>query len=117
MHDKNGGLAFNDKVLKQCEELYNNGCRVNHLLACIIDICQDRYKIELNNPESLFHVDKALEVSKKKKRKLNFTSSEIFLFLIFCIVYCFSCAKSCRINMIKYGEDIGIMCLSSYRRN
>lgn len=56
----NGGLAYNDKVMKKCEEFYNNGCRVNHLLACIIDICQERIKIE--PPESFYHVKNALQV-------------------------------------------------------
>lgn len=62
MHDKNGGLAFNEKVLTKCEELYNNGCRVNHLLACIVDISQGRHQNEPS--DSLFHIDRALSVMK-----------------------------------------------------
>ncbi|KAF7994629.1 hypothetical protein HCN44_004101 [Aphidius gifuensis] len=67
MHDKNGGLAFNEKVLTKCEELYNNGCRANHLLACIIDICQGRYRNE--PPDSLFHIDRALMLCKDLAEK------------------------------------------------
>lgn len=61
-HDKNGGLAFNEKVLDKCKELYDSGCRANHLLACVVDICQERHS--MNEPkESLYHIDQAFEVS------------------------------------------------------
>lgn len=55
------GLGYNEKVMKLCQQLYSEGCRVNHLLACIIDICQERHK-EKDPPDSLFHVDNALKV-------------------------------------------------------
>ncbi|XP_034933624.1 protein farnesyltransferase/geranylgeranyltransferase type-1 subunit alpha [Chelonus insularis] len=58
MHDKNGGLAFNEKVLNKCEELYTKDCRVNHLLACIIDICDERHEKAPNHP--LYNIDNAL---------------------------------------------------------
>ncbi|KAH0551988.1 protein farnesyltransferase/geranylgeranyltransferase type-1 subunit alpha [Cotesia glomerata] len=58
MHDKKGGLAYNEKVMKKCEELYTNGNRVNHLLACIIDICQARHP---NEPlDSFYHISRAI---------------------------------------------------------
>lgn len=55
------GLGYNEKVMKLCQQLYSEGCRVNHLLACIIDICQERHK-EKDPPDSLFHVDNALKL-------------------------------------------------------
>ncbi|XP_011310857.1 protein farnesyltransferase/geranylgeranyltransferase type-1 subunit alpha [Fopius arisanus] len=67
IHDENGGLAYNEKILKKCEEWYNKGCRVNHLLACIIDICQERYKNEPS--ESLFHINNALTLCKELSEK------------------------------------------------
>lgn len=60
MHDTNG-LAYNEKVRQKCEELYNAGCRVNHLLACIIDICQEK-PISDESSNSIFHIDNALKV-------------------------------------------------------
>lgn len=60
MHDSNG-LAYNEKVRQKCEELYNAGCRVNHLLACIIDICQEK-PISDESSNSIFHIDNALKV-------------------------------------------------------
>jgi protein farnesyltransferase/geranylgeranyltransferase type-1 subunit alpha len=63
MHDKNGGLAFNKKVLEMCKVLYNLGHRTNHLLACIIDICQERHSKEAPT-ESLFHILQAFKVIK-----------------------------------------------------
>jgi len=64
MHDKNGGLAYNEKVMKRCEELYTGGCRVNHLLACIIDICQERHKPN-ESPETFYTVERALALCKE----------------------------------------------------
>lgn len=60
MHDSNG-LAYNEKVRQKCEDLYNAGCRVNHLLACIIDICQEK-PITDESPDSIFHINNALKV-------------------------------------------------------
>lgn len=61
MHDKDGGLSNNKKVREKCEELYKAGCRSNHLLACIIDICQGR--ISSDEPaDSLFHINSALRL-------------------------------------------------------
>lgn len=55
------GLGYNEKVRRKCEELYADGCRTNHLLACIIDICQER-AISEESEESLFHINNALKV-------------------------------------------------------
>ena len=61
MHDKNGGLAHNEKVMQRCEALYSHGCQANHLLACIIDICQERHKPD-EPPESFYTIERALTV-------------------------------------------------------
>ncbi|XP_008550711.2 protein farnesyltransferase/geranylgeranyltransferase type-1 subunit alpha [Microplitis demolitor] len=63
MHDKKGGLAYNEKVLKKCEELYANGCRVNHLLACIIDICQARHPNDSDG--SFYNINRAISLCKE----------------------------------------------------
>lgn len=60
MQDSNG-LAYNERVRQKCEELYHAGCRVNHLLACIIDICQEK-PISEESPDSIFHISNALKV-------------------------------------------------------
>lgn len=61
MHDKNGGLALNSKVLDLCEELFNQNCRSNHLLGTIIDICQERQvKNEFTHP--FFNIERAIQV-------------------------------------------------------
>ena len=57
------GLGYSEKVMKMCEELYAEGYRVNHLLACIIDICQERHKKD-ELPDSIFHFQSALKVRK-----------------------------------------------------
>ncbi|XP_003492513.1 protein farnesyltransferase/geranylgeranyltransferase type-1 subunit alpha [Bombus vosnesenskii] len=67
MHDSNG-LAYNEKVRQKCEDLYNAGCRVNHLLACIIDICQEK-PITDESPDSIFHINNALKLCKELSEK------------------------------------------------
>ncbi|XP_076639085.1 protein farnesyltransferase/geranylgeranyltransferase type-1 subunit alpha-like isoform X1 [Colletes latitarsis] len=62
------GLAYNEKVRKFCEELYSDGCRVNHLLACIIDICQER-PISDELHDSIFHINNALKLCKDLSEK------------------------------------------------
>ncbi|XP_043269177.1 protein farnesyltransferase/geranylgeranyltransferase type-1 subunit alpha [Venturia canescens] len=61
-HDTRGGLAKNEKVMKLCEELYLGGCRVNHLLACIIDICRERHDSVEN--KSFYTIEHALSLCK-----------------------------------------------------
>ncbi|KAF7403532.1 hypothetical protein HZH68_006326 [Vespula germanica] len=63
MHDS-AGLTHNDKVRKKCVELYEAGYRTNHLLACIIDICQNSC-INDESPESIFHISNALKLCKE----------------------------------------------------
>jgi hypothetical protein len=60
LHD-NKGLGDNEKVRQNCEELYKSGCRTNHLLACIIDICQESALCD-ETPNSLFHINSAHKV-------------------------------------------------------
>lgn len=62
LHDSKG-LGYNEKVRHKCEEMYKEGCRTNHLLACIIDICQEKCSSD-ETPSSLFHINSAYEVSK-----------------------------------------------------
>ncbi|EZA52728.1 hypothetical protein DMN91_001648 [Ooceraea biroi] len=57
------GLGHNEKVRQKCEEMYKNGCRTNHLLACMIDICQERYPSN-ETPTSLFHINFASQLCK-----------------------------------------------------
>lgn len=61
LHDSKG-LGYNEKVRQKCEEMYKEGCRTNHLLACIIDICQE-IGLSDETPSSLFHINSAYEVS------------------------------------------------------
>ena len=56
------GLGYNEKVRHKCEEMYKEGCRTNHLLACMIDICQERCPSD-ETPSPLFHINFAYEVS------------------------------------------------------
>lgn len=60
LHDGKG-LGYNEKVRRKCEEMYKEGCRTNHLLACIIDICQEKCSSD-ETPSSLFHINSAYEV-------------------------------------------------------
>ncbi|KZC08936.1 PREDICTED: protein farnesyltransferase/geranylgeranyltransferase type-1 subunit alpha [Dufourea novaeangliae] len=62
------GLGYNEKVRRKCEELYSDGCRTNHLLACIIDISQER-PISEESPDSLFHINNALKLCKELSEK------------------------------------------------
>ncbi|XP_031843949.1 farnesyl transferase alpha [Nomia melanderi] len=64
------GLGYNEKVRRKCEELYADGCRTNHLLACIIDICQER-SISEESEESLFHINNALKLCKDLSEKYD----------------------------------------------
>lgn len=66
MHDSSG-LGRNEKVRRKCEELYAEGYRTNHLLACIIDICQEGPKDE--PPDSIFHINHALKLCKELSEK------------------------------------------------
>ncbi|XP_014206850.1 protein farnesyltransferase/geranylgeranyltransferase type-1 subunit alpha [Copidosoma floridanum] len=59
--DQNGGLPYNNEVLKMCKDMYNDGYRINHLLACIIDICEERHSSD-ESKESLFHIDTAFKL-------------------------------------------------------
>lgn len=56
------GLGYNEKVRHKCEQMYKEGCRTNHLLACMIDICQERCPTD-ETPSSLYHINFAYEVS------------------------------------------------------
>jgi len=56
------GLGYNERVRHKCEEMYKEGCRTNHLLACMIDICQERCSSD-ETPSPLFHINFACEVS------------------------------------------------------
>ncbi|XP_043254832.1 protein farnesyltransferase/geranylgeranyltransferase type-1 subunit alpha-like isoform X1 [Colletes gigas] len=62
------GLGNNRKVRKLCEELYFDGCRVNHLLACIIDICLERPISDVSD-QSIFHINNALKLCKDLSEK------------------------------------------------
>ncbi|XP_020283214.1 protein farnesyltransferase/geranylgeranyltransferase type-1 subunit alpha [Pseudomyrmex gracilis] len=62
LHDSKG-LRYNEKVRLKCQQMYESGCRVNHLLACIIDICQERVSDE-ESPSSLFHINTAYNLCK-----------------------------------------------------
>lgn len=82
MHDSNG-LAYNEKVRQKCEELYHAGCRVNHLLACIIDICQEK-PISDESSNSIFHIDNALKVLLHLIECIFITlCSELYFLIIF----------------------------------
>ncbi|XP_012147154.1 farnesyl transferase alpha isoform X1 [Megachile rotundata] len=67
MHDSSG-LSYNEKVRRKCEELYAAGYRTNHLLACIIDICQERPTRD-EPPDSIFHINHALKLCKELSEK------------------------------------------------
>ncbi|XP_076751498.1 farnesyl transferase alpha isoform X2 [Xylocopa sonorina] len=67
MQDSNG-LGYNEKVRRKCEELYHAGCRTSHLLACIIDICQER-PISDESSDSIFHINNALKLCKELSEK------------------------------------------------
>ncbi|CAK9800733.1 Protein farnesyltransferase/geranylgeranyltransferase type-1 subunit alpha [Anthophora quadrimaculata] len=56
-----GGLGCNEKVRQKCEELYYDGYRTSHLLACIIDICDERSILD-ESPNSIFHINNALKL-------------------------------------------------------
>ncbi|XP_053991988.1 protein farnesyltransferase/geranylgeranyltransferase type-1 subunit alpha [Hylaeus anthracinus] len=71
MHD-NDGLAYNEKVRQKCEELYSNGRRVNHLLACIIDISEE-VPISYESPNSIFHINNAIKLCKELSEKYDQT--------------------------------------------
>ncbi|XP_076280656.1 farnesyl transferase alpha [Lasioglossum baleicum] len=62
------GLGYNEKVRQKCEKLYMDGCRANHLLACIVDICQER-PISEESQDSLFHINNALKMCKDLSEK------------------------------------------------
>ncbi|XP_033322919.1 farnesyl transferase alpha [Megalopta genalis] len=64
------GLGYNEKVRQKCEELYMDGCRTNHLLACIVDICQER-SISEESRDSLFHINNALKMCKDLSEKYD----------------------------------------------
>ncbi|XP_046626038.1 protein farnesyltransferase/geranylgeranyltransferase type-1 subunit alpha [Neodiprion virginianus] len=63
-HDGEGGLGRNKKVLESCEALYAGGSRSIHLLACMIDICQERHGADIE-PESPFTIERALALCKE----------------------------------------------------
>ncbi|KAI4479388.1 hypothetical protein M0804_011173 [Polistes exclamans] len=81
---QSGGLVHNDKVRKKCIELYEEGYRTNHLLACIIDICQESH-VNDESPESIFHINNALKLCKElsekhdkiRKRYWNFIGNQL----------------------------------------
>ncbi|XP_017891997.1 protein farnesyltransferase/geranylgeranyltransferase type-1 subunit alpha isoform X1 [Ceratina calcarata] len=63
LQQDSSGLAY-EKVRTKCEELYEAGYRTSHLLACIIDICQDR-PIADESPDSIFHIENAIKLCKE----------------------------------------------------
>ncbi|XP_076183674.1 farnesyl transferase alpha [Ptiloglossa arizonensis] len=69
MHDENG-LSQNYKVRNMCEELYFSGCRVNHLLVCIIDIAQGTNTL-YERLDSIFNVRRAMELCKELSEKYD----------------------------------------------
>lgn len=93
-HDS-GGLGYNEKVRRKCEELYSAGCRTNHLLACIIDICQER-PIEEESADSIFHINNAMKVF------YPFIYIHFHVLLVL-LIFSFNCSyvKNCRKNTIK----------------
>lgn len=64
------GLGYNEKVRHKCEQMYKEGCRTNHLLACMIDICQERCPTD-ETPSSLYHINFAYELCKDLSKKYD----------------------------------------------
>lgn len=93
------GLAYNEKVRQKCEKLYNAGCRVNHLLACIIDICQER-PITDESPDSIFHINNALKVL---LFLLAYINELVLINITYNCIYNYnhSCVKNYLRNMIR----------------
>lgn len=62
LHDPKG-LGYNQKVRRKLCQMYGSGCRTNHLLACMIDVCEEVYASDefILSP---FHIDSCIEVSK-----------------------------------------------------
>lgn len=55
------GLAYNEKVRKECERLYLRGFPSRDLLTCMIDISQGK-PVSSESPDSIFHISNALQV-------------------------------------------------------
>lgn len=118
MHDS-AGLTHNDKVRKKCVELYEAGYRTNHLLACIIDICQNSC-INDESPESIFHINNALKVIFIKYKYTSFyyeTYISLIYELYFYICIFYSCAKSYPKITIRSENDTGIILAINYYRS
>ncbi|KAL0130035.1 hypothetical protein PUN28_001966 [Cardiocondyla obscurior] len=64
------GLGYNEKVRHKCEEMYRGGCRTNHLLACMIDISQER-SLSDETPSSLLNIHFAHELCKDLSEKYD----------------------------------------------
>ncbi|KYN05029.1 PREDICTED: protein farnesyltransferase/geranylgeranyltransferase type-1 subunit alpha [Cyphomyrmex costatus] len=64
------GLGYNEKVRHKCEKMYKEGCRTNHLLACMIDICQESCPSD-ETLSPLFHINFAYELCKDLSKKYD----------------------------------------------
>ncbi|XP_076658675.1 farnesyl transferase alpha [Halictus rubicundus] len=64
------GLGYNKKVRQKCEKLYMDGCRTNHLLACIVDICRES-SVQEESEDSLFHICNAIQMCKDLSEKYD----------------------------------------------
>ncbi|XP_012281565.1 protein farnesyltransferase/geranylgeranyltransferase type-1 subunit alpha [Orussus abietinus] len=70
MHDA-GGLGRNEKVAQLCQKLYNENCRSNHLLSCIIDICQERHGHREESPDSFYNINFAINLCKELAKEYD----------------------------------------------
>lgn len=69
LHDPNG-LGFNEKVKNECARWYTNGCRANHLLACMIDISQESNNVD-GHIIPLYHPSYAYDLCKELSEKYD----------------------------------------------
>lgn len=78
LHDKRG-LSGNGVVTSFCEDLYKNNCRSPHLLAFLIDICDEALKKGENN--SLHNASRAMKLCQALANKYDNIRSKYWKYI------------------------------------